>query len=64
MNVVKHPSSPLSPDEVLDLATELLTEVIVIGITKDGHMYFDCTDNTNVIWLLEKTKLNLLNQAD
>lgn len=64
MNVVKHPSSPLSPDEVLDLAAGLLTEVIVIGMTEDGRMYFNCTDDTNVIWMLEKTKLNLLNQAD
>ena len=62
MNVVRHPSSPISPDEILESAKGKLSEVIVIGVTDDGYRFFDCTDNTDVIWLLEKTKLCLLNQ--
>lgn len=60
MNVVRHPSSPLPPDELLEKAKGRLQEVIIIGITNDGYEYFDCTVNSDCMWLLERTKLNLL----
>jgi len=54
-------------DNVLEQAMGVYKDVILLGWDKDGHMEARATlglkDGGDVIWLLEKFKLNLLNGA-
>ncbi len=50
-------------ERVLEQAAEAkLTEVTVVGYTEDGDFYFGSTqaDGGDVLWALEKAKLDLL----
>ncbi len=54
----------LPVDRVLDAAKEDISErVVVLGWDKDGELYFASSfaDGGDVMWLLEKAKLALLN---
>jgi len=54
----------LPVDSVLDAAKEDISErVVVLGWDKDGELYFASSfaDGGDVMWLLEKAKLALLN---
>lgn len=65
-NVVTLPvvtTLPLNPERVLSAAIGAeLTEVVVIGYTKDGTEYFasSVADGGSVLWHLERAKLKLL----
>lgn len=51
------------PATVLDEAKQMdLGSVVVIGHTKEGHIYFNgsMADGGEVLWLFEKAKLMLL----
>lgn len=69
-NVVHLPvitTLPLDPNRVLRRAWERgLTEVVVVGYTKDGEEFFSSSigDGGDVIWHLERAKLKLLKMAD
>ena len=53
----------LDPDMVLENTKVKLEGVILIGYDKDGEEYFASTyaDGGDVLWLLERMKLRLLN---
>jgi hypothetical protein len=53
----------LDPDMVLENSKGKLEGVILIGYDKDGEEYFASTyaDGGDVLWLLERMKLRLLN---
>lgn len=55
----------LPPDRVLEGAMGQLEGVVVIGYDKDGDEYFASTyaDGGEVLWLLERLKLSLLNSG-
>lgn len=58
---------PLDPNRVIRRALESgLTEVVIVGYTKDGNEYFAASigDGGDVIWHLERAKLKLLRMAD
>lgn len=43
-----------------------LTDVVIIGYTRDGHEYFASSkaDGGSVLWMMERAKMALLNIAD
>jgi len=49
-------------DRVLESAKDQLDHAVILGWDKDGEMYFASTisDGSEVLWLMEKAKLNLL----
>lgn len=53
----------LPVDRVLDAARDTLNNVVILGYDKEGQQYFASTfaDGGEVLWLLEKCKLALLN---
>lgn len=53
----------LPPDRLLEAALGQLDSVVIIGYDKDGNEYFasSCADGGDVLWLLERSKLKLLN---
>ena len=53
-------------DNVLEGGKDKLTDVIILGYTKDDMEYFACTfaDYKDVLWLLERYKTLLLNNAE
>jgi hypothetical protein len=52
----------LEPDAILTAALGSLTEVVIIGTTKDGNQYFatSSADGKNILWLLEAAKFMLM----
>ena len=55
------------PANVLDAAKEAdLGSVVVVGHTKEGHIYFaaSMSDGGEVLWLFEKAKLMLLGASE
>lgn len=56
----------LEPDVVLENTKGKLEGLIIIGYDKDGQEYFASSyaDGGDVLWLLERMKLRLLNMAD
>lgn len=56
----------LSPERVLDAAKDQLETVVILGWDKDGKEYFasSCSDGADVVWLLERLKLQLLRTVD
>lgn len=52
----------LAPDDVLGAAVGELSTVVVLGYDKDGKEYFasSVSDGADVLWLLERCKVNLL----
>lgn len=56
----------LNPDMVLEEAKGELSEVIVLGFTKDGGEYLSGShaSGPNALWLLERLKLHLLSGGD
>lgn len=68
-NVVDFPGITkldLDPERVLKAASGELTEVVILGFTKDGDEYFASSkaDGGSVLWHLERAKLKLLNIPD
>ena len=71
-NVVTLPgitSLKVSPDRVIEAAAHDqygLTEVVIIGTTKDGEFYFASseTDSPSVIYYLERAKHKLMKIED
>lgn len=69
-NVVDLPvitTLPLDPNRVLQKALESgITEVVVLGFTKDGQEYFasSVSDGGAVVWHLERAKMKLLRLVD
>ncbi len=55
----------LDPDVVLENTKGQLEGLIIIGYDKDGQEYFASSyaDGGDVLWLLERMKLRLLNVA-
>ena len=53
----------LDPDMVIEQIKGKLEGVVIMGYTKDGEEYFASSyaDGGNVLWLLERMKLRLLN---
>jgi hypothetical protein len=53
----------LNPDMVLENTKGKLEGVIIIGYDKDGQEYFASSyaDGGDVLWLLERMKMRLLN---
>jgi hypothetical protein len=56
----------LNPDLVLESAKGTLQGFVIVGYDKDGQEYFASTyaDGGDVLWLLERMKLKLLEQVD
>jgi hypothetical protein len=52
----------LEPDAILTAALGSLTEVVIIGTTKDGNQYFatSSADGKNILWLLETARFMLM----
>ena len=62
----------LARDSVNDILIELnkdkpnISDLIVISVDREGKLYYDVTKNTLVpmaTWMLEATKLDLLNEC-
>lgn len=55
----------LDPDMVLENTKGTLEGLVICGYDKDGNEYFASTyaDGGDVLWLLERMKLRLLNVA-
>lgn len=55
----------IDPDKVLSAPVGNLTSVVVVGYDKNGAEYFAASDPSGpeVLWLLERAKLALLNIA-
>lgn len=53
----------IDPDRVLKYAIGKLKSAVVIGYDEEGQEYFasSIADGGEVLWLLERLKLNLLN---
>ena len=53
----------LDPDMVIEQIKGKLEGVVIMGYTKDGEEYFASSyaDGGDVLWLLERMKLRLLN---
>ena len=53
----------LPVDRILEGAIGKMESLIIIGYTKEGNEYFASTysDGGDVLWLLERCKLKLLN---
>ena len=56
----------LDPDTVLENTKGKLEGAVILGYDKEGNEYFASTyaDGGNVLWLLERCKLNLLRIVD
>ena len=56
----------LDPDIVLENNKGKLEGVVILGYDKEGNEYFASTyaDGGDVLWLLERCKLNLLRIVD
>ena len=54
----------ISPDSVLKSAVGKLEKVVLIGIDLDGNPYdaSSFTDGCEVLWMLEKFKLRMLDE--
>lgn len=54
----------LDPDIVLENTKGKLEGIVICGYDMEGNEYFASTyaDGGDVLWLLERMKLNLLNQ--
>lgn len=69
-NVVDFPGITkldLPPERIIQKAAEAgLTDVVILGYDKDGEEYFvsSVADGAEVLWLLERLKLQLLRIAD
>jgi hypothetical protein len=55
----------LPPDRVLESAVGKLEGVVILGYDKDGEEYFASSyaDGADVLWLMERAKLDLLSIA-
>jgi hypothetical protein len=55
-------SLPINVDRVINAALGKLKEVVVVGYDEDGDLYFASSEpgGPEVLWLLEKAKLALL----
>ena len=56
----------LDPDMIMEEAAGKLKTVVLLGYDKDGKEYFasSVADGGTVMWLMERVKALLLNQAD
>ena len=56
----------IPPDRILEGAKGKLQSVAIVGYDEDGEEYFASSqaDGGEVLWLLERCKLNLLRQVD
>jgi hypothetical protein len=57
----------LPPERIIQKASEAgLMDVVILGYDKDGEEYFasSVADGAEVLWLLERLKLQLLRLAD
>lgn len=56
----------LPVDRVLEGAKDRLDDVVIMGYDKDGELYFASTyaDGGEVLWLLEKCKIALLDAEE
>lgn len=56
----------LDPDRILKNATGYLSEVVILGFTKDGEEYFASSkaSGADVLWHLERAKKKLLEMVD
>ena len=56
----------LDPDKLLQAAIGELTEVVILGYTKDGSEYlaFSKADGATVNWHCDRAKLKLLQSVD
>lgn len=57
----------MPPERILNAALEAgLTEVVIVGIDRDGNEYFAASqpDGPNVLWHLERAKLKLIRMPD
>jgi hypothetical protein len=55
------------PESIIQKASEAgLTDVVILGYDKDGEEWFasSVADGAEVLWLLERLKLQLLRIAD
>lgn len=61
LNMVTRLDLPV--DRVLESAKDKMENVVIMGWTEDGELYFASTfaDGGTVMWLLEKCKEALLN---
>jgi hypothetical protein len=52
----------IPPSRVIRAAEEALDEVVVIGRTHEGELYFagSCADKYETLWLIEQAKKQLL----
>ena len=55
----------LPPDRILEQSIGELEGVVIIGYNKDGEEYFASSyaDGGEVLWLLERAKMALLNAS-
>lgn len=55
-------SLPINVDRVINASLGKLTEVVVIGYTAEGELYFASSEpgGPEVLWMLEKAKQALL----
>ena len=69
-NVVDFPgitTIDLEPERIIEKAREAkLTDVVILGYDTDGNEWFasSITDGAEVVWLIERLKLELLRLAD
>lgn len=68
-NVIDFPGltmADIDPDKVLNSAVGKLETVLVIGWDKNGEMHFASSksDGRDALWLIEQTKLALLNARE
>lgn len=56
----------LPPDRVLQQAVGALESVVILGYDRDGLEYFasSLADGSDVLWLLERCKRQLLSDDD
>lgn len=52
----------IDPDEVLKESMGLFNKVLVLGITKEGYEYFDCSSITasECNWIIDRAKKRLV----
>jgi hypothetical protein len=56
----------LPPDRIIEAALGKLESVVIMGYDKDGNEYFaaSCADGGDVLWILERSKLKLLQVSE
>lgn len=61
-----NPQSALDPDNILENAKGKFNTVLVLGFDKQDKELFvsSTTDAAEILWLIERMKLRLLNLAD